>query len=493
MSNNHTLVNRIRQIEQEAKTGLLVLEKDGKVIRMYFRNGLIEGCSSDFPQHWLGQYLLKEGYVEPEEVTPLVEEAKRKNVATGEVAVAHKKLDAPELVEVVRQQAFQLFRYAIENGFAPAGFQSGSLELKCSAAIPLQHLLLVLARHAPEPIEIDAGRSIVLRGGTDLTNLPWYPQELAVINELKYPRTPADLLHATGFEPVKLRKILGVLHTLQLVDFVDVVTSEGTAVMVRSRGPYDYLVPEIRDARLSDKLEVVHSEGSFISEQFKTLKVRLSELPLDQPVKVITVSSPQPEDGKSLICANLALSFAKDPGRRVLVIDADLRNPSLHKYLGISPDPGLLGYLQNGHVQPHCYLRRLQNLYVMTAGGIAPNPIELLSLGKMKDLIRHFAEEFDTVIIDATPFAPISDARIVMGLSDGLVMVVRRGKTSFGNLKQAFKVVDPKKLLGVVFNDVKPMLFHTHYNYTYYRYGYGSLYPYRTQKIRQRTKNYLEQ
>ena len=151
-----------------------------------------------------------------------------------------------------------------------------------------------------------------------------------------------------------------------------------------------------------------------------------------------------------------------------------------------------MGYLQNGHLHPHCYMRRLDKLYIMTAGGVADHPVELLSLGKMRELIKYLKTEFDTIILDATPMVPISDARVLVGLSDGVIMVARRGKTSTSSLERAFKVLDLKKLMGVVFNDVKPMLFHTHYNPAYYIYGKQGLYPGATKRIKNRTKNYLE-
>jgi len=138
-------------------------------------------------------------------------------------------------------------------------------------------------------------------------------------------------------------------------------------------------------------------------------------------------------------------------------------------------------------------MRRVKNLYLLTAGGVSAKPLELLSLEKMRKLIEYLRTEFDTIIVDAPPLSPISDARILMGLSDAVVLVVRRGKTPYSGIERAFKVIDRKKLLGVVLNDVKPMLFHTHYDSGYYRYGKKGIYPYAsTRKSRTRSKSYLE-
>ena len=240
-------------------------------------------------------------------------------------------------------------------------------------------------------------------------------------------------------------------------------------------------------------MEVLKNEFSFVSEQFKALKVRINESQAERAIQTIAISSARPQDGKSLVAVNLAFCLAQDLDRRVILVDGDLRNPTVNRYLGVSVEPGLSGYLENGHLQPYCYMRRFKNLYIMTAGGVCTNPVELLSQDKMRELIQYLKTEFDTIIFDAPPFAPIPDARIIMGVSDGLVLVVRRGKTPFSAIEKAFKVLDRKKLLGIVFNDVKPMLLHTHYDHGYYRYGKQGAYPYYgTRKPRSRSKNYLE-
>src|SRR5258706_3580943 len=122
MLNKHSVLAEIGRIQAEGKSGVLLLEKDHRVIRIHFRNGLVEACSSDSPEHWVGQYLLKEGFLEAEEIVPVVEEARRRHVSTGEVAVDRKKLESAELLDVVRSQAFQLFKHAIENDFSITRF-----------------------------------------------------------------------------------------------------------------------------------------------------------------------------------------------------------------------------------------------------------------------------------------------------------------------------------------------------------------------------------
>ena len=187
-----------------------------------------------------------------------------------------------------------------------------------------------------------------------------------------------------------------------------------------------------------------------------------------------------------------AASFSMDPDRRVIIVDCDLRNPTLDKHLAVGIQPGLLQYLNNGDLGPYCYVRRFKNLYLMTAGGTTPNPVELLAMNKMKDLIEYLRTDFDTIILDVPPLAPIPDARILAALSDGLIMVVRMGKTPYRSIENAFKTVDRDKVLGVVLNDVQAMPFHSLYSYSYGQDGYENRYlNSNNRKIRNTPRNYL--
>jgi Mrp family chromosome partitioning ATPase len=125
--------------------------------------------------------------------------------------------------------------------------------------------------------------------------------------------------------------------------------------------------------------------------------------------------------------------------------------------------------LSSGPLGPHCFIRRLEDLYFMTAGGIAPNPIEALSMRKMKALVEQLRAMFDVIILDAPPYSPVADARVVTALSDGLIMVIRSGKTGYSSTDRAFQAVDQRKLLGVVLNDVKPMPMQSYQTYGYYQ------------------------
>jgi capsular exopolysaccharide synthesis family protein len=497
MHNKQPLLERIRQYQQQGESGVLSLARDDKSIRIYFNQGLIDAVSADHHDQRLGQYLVQSGFVRSGEIDSLVAESKRKRISLGEAAVRRKIIDPAELAAAIRLQAYQLLKEAFEKNPSVREFESNTHSFYLPARINPEHLLLELARTNPQPFEVIPDYPIMLSNGHQLSHLAWYPEELSVLGALKYPKTLQNLAGVTGLEYASLSKILNVLHTLKLVEVVEAIpranAADETTDLRTDRFPFEHLTPEVQSMACSQKLEVLHKESSFISEQFKTLKVRISEFKPEQPVKVIAVSSPHPGDGKSLVSVNLALSFSKDSGHRVILVDCDMRNPSLNKYLGISPEPGLIGYLENRHLQPQCYVRRLERLYIMTAGGTTANPVELLSLDRMRGLIDYLKTEFDVIILDTPALVPISDARILNGFADGHLMIVRRGKTPCRLIGHALKVLDPQKFIGVVFNDVKPMWFHTQYGYRYYHYPYHSLNASDGRRPRRRPKTYLEQ
>jgi capsular exopolysaccharide synthesis family protein len=498
------LLGEIRRLHDERQTGLLTLAgSNGEHIDVFFREGMIDAVSSNLPEYRLGGYLAKGANVPAGELDTVELDARRRKISFGEAIVRSEVADQVEVMSAVRHQSVDLLERVVNNGFSIDSFHNNLRSYFVPARLTFSQLLLELARGASDVFEPAPRSRIVLSAGIDLSVFHWYPQELSVLGELKYPNTVGDLVAATGLDQATVKRILGVLHRLKVIETLDATeltatnghadrsTHDTDTLVPRVSFPLQDLIPVVTNAVLDEKLEVAMRGSSFTSEQFKSLKVQLTEANPDTPLKVFTVSSPDACDGKSLVSATLAFSFAMDPGRRVVIVDCDLRNPGLEKYLGVPSEPGLLQYITNGRLGPYCYLRRIENLYFLTAGGIAPNPIEILSMRKMRQLIESLQMDFDTIILDAPPYSPIADARVVTGLSDGLIMVVRRGKTSYASADSAFKAVDRNKLLGVVFNDVKPMLFHTYYNFGYYRYGRKQVLYSSDAQTRSGSKNYL--
>lgn len=204
------------------------------------------------------------------------------------------------------------------------------------------------------------------------------------------------------------------------------------------------------------------------TEQFRTLRSRLYQLRETIPLKKILITSALAEEGKTFVATNLAQAIAQEKERKVLLIDADLRSPALHKPLGASATPGLADYLR-GQASEAEVIQHGQpgNLCFIPAGTSASDTSELLSNGGLEKLLDRLAPLFDWVIIDSPPCLPVSDASILAGMTDGVMMVLRARSTSSAAAAKARKELQQRRLLGVVMNAVEEL--ETYGSY----YGYG--------------------
>ncbi|HYW39411.1 MAG TPA: CpsD/CapB family tyrosine-protein kinase [Terriglobales bacterium] len=189
------------------------------------------------------------------------------------------------------------------------------------------------------------------------------------------------------------------------------------------------------------------------AEQFRTLRSRLYQIREKMPLKRLMVTSALPKEGKSFVAANLAQVMVRQHGRRALLIDADLRNPGMHRHLGATQSPGLADYLL-GECDEFSALQRgpMENLFFMPAGRIAGSAPELLSNGRLKLFLQRVEPLFDWIILDTSPVIPVSDATLVASCCDGVVMVVRSSVTPSDLARRARAEFPDKLLLGVVLN-----------------------------------------
>jgi capsular exopolysaccharide synthesis family protein len=189
------------------------------------------------------------------------------------------------------------------------------------------------------------------------------------------------------------------------------------------------------------------------AEQFRTLRTRIAQVESAGQRRVILVTSPGSGDGKTVTGANLALTMAQEFQRQVLLIDADLRNARLHECLGIAREPGLSDVLA-GEASLDDALVSLSEYRVIAlpAGSPHARPTELLSSEPMRRLVENLARRFDRVVIDSTA-AHYADAGVLEPLADGVLLVVRAGRTSRPSIARALGLVPRAKLLGLVLND----------------------------------------
>ena len=195
------------------------------------------------------------------------------------------------------------------------------------------------------------------------------------------------------------------------------------------------------------------NDGAVGTEEFRTLRSRLYSAREKMALKKLLVTSALPKEGKSFTAANLAQVLVRQHGRRVLLIDADLRGPRLHLMLGTTASPGLSDYLK-GRSDEFSIMQRgpLENLFLIPSGGEISNPAELVGNGRLKVLLQRVEALFDWIVVDSPPAVPVSDASLLAKACDGVLMVVRSNATPFDAARKAREEFPDESLIGVVLN-----------------------------------------
>jgi protein-tyrosine kinase len=189
------------------------------------------------------------------------------------------------------------------------------------------------------------------------------------------------------------------------------------------------------------------------AEQFRTLRSRLYQLRGNQPLRTLLVTSALPGEGKTFVTSNLAHAIVRQPDRRALIVDADLRCSRLHVPLGAPSAPGLTEYLR-GEVDELAVIQHGQegNLCLIPGGEEVTNPSELLANGRLKTLLNRVAPVFDWVILDSPPCLPVADASALADLCDAVLLVVRAASTPAETAQRACQELQGRNVVGVVLN-----------------------------------------
>lgn len=206
-----------------------------------------------------------------------------------------------------------------------------------------------------------------------------------------------------------------------------------------------------------------------VAERYRLLRTRIKRAEHGRTMRSIVITSPAKGDGKSLTAANLALTMAQEFHQRVLLIDADLRRPSIARLFGVPEGPGLTEVLM-GATDLEGALVHLpdQRLTILPAGAPAAQPAEMLGSASMRRVLESLRGRFDRILIDMPPVAPVADVHVLAPMADGLLMIVRAGSTPKPAIERALAGLDVSKVLGLVLNaagDGKPGGYDEGYGY----------------------------
>jgi non-specific protein-tyrosine kinase len=182
-----------------------------------------------------------------------------------------------------------------------------------------------------------------------------------------------------------------------------------------------------------------------VSEAYRTLRTNLSFYSLDNPIRSLVVTSPAVGEGKSTTVANLAVTLAQS-GRRTILVDCDLRRPSLHTLFNLNSEPGLTNIVLGQEETPPLQQTSVPNLWLLSSGPKPPNPADLLGSKKVDQVIETLTETADIVLFDAPPVIVVTDAAVLGAKVDGVLLVISAGKTRREHAERAKEMLEKAKV-----------------------------------------------
>ena len=236
----------------------------------------------------------------------------------------------------------------------------------------------------------------------------------------------------------------------------------------------DFARWEVEAERVEPRLVAITQPHSKYCEEYRSLRTQILHKSQRQKLQSIVVASVNASEGKTVTALNLSWLLAQTDGVKALIIDSDLRMPSLTDYLGIETDKGLSDILTN-NVSLKDSIVRLEpsGLYLLPGGEARSDVAELLSGPKFREILRQAREMFDYVIIDAPPLGIFTDAAVLINHADGAMLVVRAGRTKFSVVDKILDSLPKDRMMGVVLNQSEEVLPETQYGYGYGYYSKG--------------------
>ena len=206
---------------------------------------------------------------------------------------------------------------------------------------------------------------------------------------------------------------------------------------------------------------------SITAESYRSLRTNIQYSSIDKQVKTLVVTSSNAGEGKSTVAGNLAYTFFQN-GKRVLIIDCDLRKPSLHRKFNVSNEEGLTDVLVGTSKLNNVMKKIDDNLYLLTTGTLPPNPAEIIGSNTMENFLEQCKINFDYIILDTPPILPVTDSKLLAIKADATVVVVRSEVSKSKHVSQAFKELEKvnANIIGTILNDVEMHSEKLYYDYS---------------------------
>lgn len=276
-------------------------------------------------------------------------------------------------------------------------------------------------------------------------------ENVSVVDEAITPGSPVSPRVSLNLAVAFVVGLMAALGLAFLIEYMDRTVKEPADVQNQLNLPVIGIIPRVD----GEKLFTVSEPRSPSSEAFRTLRTNIHYSSIDQQVKRILVAGANPACGKSTITANLGVTLARS-GASVLIVDADLRKPTLHTFFGINSEPGLsnLIFSEDFDLDEVMHNRGHKKLMVLPSGPIPPYPAEMLASERMKKLNTTFSERFDYVIYDSPPVIAVTDAALISKLVDGTLLVLDYGRVKWDEAAGALEHLNKVQanIIGVIIN-----------------------------------------
>ncbi|MEB3220512.1 MAG: polysaccharide biosynthesis tyrosine autokinase [Candidatus Sericytochromatia bacterium] len=295
-----------------------------------------------------------------------------------------------------------------------------------------------------------------------------------IVEEAVLPERPIRPKKAQNMMLAVLVGLLGGIGLAMFLEYLDdsiqTVDDAEDAVQLTTLG----IIPWVRDNEAA-RLIALSDPRSPASESYRTLRTNIKFLSADKPLRTLTVTSAGPEEGKSTTIANMGVSFAQS-GKRTLIVDTDMRKPTVHTIFKLSNREGVSSVLTGERTLEECIRATDQpGLFVLTCGPTPPNPAELLESQRMLNLIEDLKAQFDLVLFDAPPIIAVTDASVLGARLDGLLLLMGINKVTRKASRHALSLLSRAnvKVWGMVVRGVRPD--NDGYYYSYYHKYYGKV------------------